>query len=546
MPQHDPRLEGALDVHALTSAWAPPLPTAQATAIVSVLVYVAGEQGDDVPPVGARLFEHDPSIDVSIADLGRLRGIIGRRIAEQLDGPAATNAALRMHAALDDLVAAVATRQLERLERTAMIDPLTGVGNRRAMDRELPAAVAHAARHSSRVAVAMMDLDGLKRINDSEGHAAGDDVLRTMGATLAANARAGDSVFRIGGDEFLIVARDSSFADVEHLLDRVRQQAPSFSAGIAALPEDGEDVATLLRVADGRLYAGRGGRVVVVPSASATPAERASRPHLRRGRPGVLVVLGAAMAAELVRRQSGVDVHGADLVAWTAAATVAPLALGAAGWRFRAGLLSAGVAAGTTFAGLMLLLPVLDDEGRPRLPSLAAPSAPVERPAPDGADDDGVTVDRSPAPAPAAPDPSALSPRPTVLDVPIAAVSRRPSGLVAAPSAPRPDTAGDDGTPRAIPITWPKAPLPDVPAGTGTAAIPRLEPDLGTTVTIRPAAGSRSVVAPTPRAVAENGHGRGHGRGDPHEPGEHGDPHDPGDRGDPHDVPKPGWVRRTR
>lgn len=501
---------GASAIAHLVTAWSPTLEPNQASAIVSVLLYVARSESLDVTPVAARLFDFDPTIEVDIHELGRLRGIIARHLAAELSGPDGLTSALRVHAAIDDLVAAVVSRQLSRMEQVALVDSLTGVGNRRAMDRELAAAVAHATRHERRLAVAMIDLDGLKQVNDSEGHATGDETLRSMGAALAANARSGDSVYRIGGDEFLVLARDSSPEDVERLLVRVRESAPAFSAGVASVPADATDAAALLHAADARLYAGRGNRVVLVPSASASRAPRSASLG-RRGRGGVGLVAGSALAAEMVRRRTGVDVRDSDLVMWSAALAVTPL-VGTVGWRLGSNLPAFGATATATFASLMLLLPMLDVDVTPKPGRTASPPT---------------TADVEPTPGSDQPAPSDAVAPPTVVATPTADPSvGSDDALASARSSAAADRPGAD---RSVTL----------PVGDAGAAPPALP-------TITPTADPEPVV---PRedeleAADASAHDRRLGRADPHEPGTRGDPHDVGATGDPHADAPPG--RRVR
>ena len=93
----------------------------------------------------------------------------------------------------------------ERLSHLAMHDPLTNLPNRVLLIDRLNQATSNAMRSKERVAVLFLDLDGFKRINDSLGHARGDDVLKEVALRLLANRRSGDTIARWGGDEFVIV-----------------------------------------------------------------------------------------------------------------------------------------------------------------------------------------------------------------------------------------------------------------------------------------------------------------------------------------------------
>ncbi len=97
-------------------------------------------------------------------------------------------------------------RANEDLAASALLDPLTGLPNRRAMMQELPRMLARAQRDGSALVVAFIDLDGFKKINDTHGHGAGDELLESVGKRIASGRRKGDFVARIGGDEFVVLA----------------------------------------------------------------------------------------------------------------------------------------------------------------------------------------------------------------------------------------------------------------------------------------------------------------------------------------------------
>src|SRR5690606_24729117 len=96
-------------------------------------------------------------------------------------------------------------RSEERIERLALEDPLTGLPNRRAFQRVLRRALARALRQGARMALVLIDVDGLKPVNDSFGHDRGDLLLRSIAERLSRVVRGADLVCRIGGDEFGVV-----------------------------------------------------------------------------------------------------------------------------------------------------------------------------------------------------------------------------------------------------------------------------------------------------------------------------------------------------
>ena len=154
-----------------------------------------------------------------------------------------------------------------KLERLAVIDELTGLYNRRQAMIRLGEKVESAARYGHALSVAMLDLDHFKRINDTFGHAAGDEILRAAATVLLANVRSTDTVFRIGGEEFLIVFPAQTAQEAMVSVERCRaaiaadvvtvgdSQIPmSISAGISAFRTSIKEVSTLLKEADDALY----------------------------------------------------------------------------------------------------------------------------------------------------------------------------------------------------------------------------------------------------------------------------------------------------
>lgn len=149
-------------------------------------------------------------------------------------------------------------------------DPLTGVGNRREFDeilqRELAARVDPRGRRDaddSPLAVLILDLDDFKGINDRYGHQVGDSVLREATARARSMLRSTDSLARIGGDEFAVIAPGARGENAQGMAEAIRTAVsahepgkgptPTASIGWAVFPEDGEDFATLMHCADQRM-----------------------------------------------------------------------------------------------------------------------------------------------------------------------------------------------------------------------------------------------------------------------------------------------------
>lgn len=157
---------------------------------------------------------------------------------------------------------------LARVEQLASTDPLTGLPNRRAWQTRLVEELRRSARQGKGLAVVLVDIDGLKEINDRGGHEEGDRVLLRATAAWLAALRETDFIARLGGDEFGALLPDCDEARALEVLERMRDATPSigWSAGVAVWDGD-EDVRTLLRRTDSVLYeAKRTGRNRAVAS----------------------------------------------------------------------------------------------------------------------------------------------------------------------------------------------------------------------------------------------------------------------------------------
>jgi diguanylate cyclase (GGDEF)-like protein len=187
-------------------------------------------------------------------------------------------------------------RLYDQARLDALIDPITGLGNHRAFQEEITRQIEDARRQGHSLALALVDIDDLKRINDEEGHAGGDEVLAAMGRLIGAASRATDRGFRIGGDEFAVLFpradAETATAVVHRLLaSALNAEAPrpgakpfSFSAGLSAYPSPAGDGQRLFRQADAALYwAKKHGRTDVQsfdPERHGAADDRRSTPEL--------------------------------------------------------------------------------------------------------------------------------------------------------------------------------------------------------------------------------------------------------------------------
>jgi diguanylate cyclase (GGDEF)-like protein/putative nucleotidyltransferase with HDIG domain len=201
--------------------------------------------GLDGRVIGALVF-HRSDADVYTADHRRLV----TRIASQA-APVIANAV-----------------RFEQAHEQSLTDPLTGLSNRRAIERQLAHELSRAGRDADPVTVLLFDLDGFKGINDVFGHQAGDRALQTVAQYLSAGLRDYDTCARYGGDEFVITMGNCDAAQGAQRMQAIqdglarlafepepgRRAALSISAGAATFPSDGISPETLLAVADSRMY----------------------------------------------------------------------------------------------------------------------------------------------------------------------------------------------------------------------------------------------------------------------------------------------------
>ena len=210
------------------------------------------------PVVDAFVLNGGP-IDVCLGQLVCLRDAFERRmgpVAAPGEGPESES---RLSRVVCRMMATAAASAMARLTTEAVTDSLTGLGNRRAFEEDLARERSRLARHGRPLSLAVIDLDGLKEINDTRGHGAGDDALRAMAGALGKALRREDTTYRVGGDEFAVLLPDATGLSSGGLAGRLAEAgAPRCSLGLATSPPD--DASRLLELADRRLYEGRRAR----------------------------------------------------------------------------------------------------------------------------------------------------------------------------------------------------------------------------------------------------------------------------------------------
>ena len=262
--------------------WDPMLPPESSPPIASAVIAAITEAMLRPQPLG---WGADPEIekvitvfsravgalDVAIEELVCLREAVRRRVTGRIPLNEINETHDRLQMIVDRAIGAAAVQVTARLAQQAFIDPLTDLLNRRALERDLRREIGRASRYERSFSIFVIDLDGLKAVNDIDGHQAGDEHLRCLATSTRDALRVGDNAYRIGGDEFVLVLAETDEQAISAVAQRIKDAgAPPFSWGAASFPIDGDDLDVLLDLADHRLYDQR--RVVRGPDY--VPGER--------------------------------------------------------------------------------------------------------------------------------------------------------------------------------------------------------------------------------------------------------------------------------
>jgi diguanylate cyclase (GGDEF)-like protein len=165
-------------------------------------------------------------------------------------------------------------RRLDAAQSAALSDPLTALGNRRAFDRAVEKEEARCARFGHLAGVMILDLDGLKVVNDTDGHDAGDHLLQRAATTIRNTLRSADQAFRIGGDEFALLLPEVTVGGLDGLRERLTSALAEVgvSASIGcAIRRPGGDLHDSAREADASMYERKRGRGAVADPVPGRP-----------------------------------------------------------------------------------------------------------------------------------------------------------------------------------------------------------------------------------------------------------------------------------
>lgn len=250
--------------------------------------YVAPPDGTALEAISASLQSLMSNVDQTASQTGVEAGAFGAQLANLVRGlhghelsseiSATLSASEKMVAAINALQGQFAENQrevnklrseLERVRSDALVDPLTGVANRRGFEAHLSTMVQTPCPKGMQHYLLMLDIDHFKKVNDKHGHVVGDQVLRALGGVLRSEVKEGHSASRYGGEEFAVLMPAFTLDGSTHVAERIRAKTRAIrlrsrttqevvasftvSAGLSAL-QPGEDSEALIARADAALY----------------------------------------------------------------------------------------------------------------------------------------------------------------------------------------------------------------------------------------------------------------------------------------------------
>jgi diguanylate cyclase (GGDEF)-like protein len=238
----------------------------------------------------------DTSAGEVARDIAALQAVLVRALRDELaeKDPVRFAEAVERLADAAGAVQAAAVEELVRtrsreLESQANTDPLTGLGNLRNLQSELSHMLEIQKRYGHPFGVLLMDIDGLKRVNDSQGHQAGDRLLMQVAMALQRSIRSVDVAARLGGDEFCVLAPEQESAAAVLLAERLASAVADevsipadppvgLSIGVVSCPEHGEDAEALIDAADRAMYRAKaaGENVALAEAGETEVAEESS------------------------------------------------------------------------------------------------------------------------------------------------------------------------------------------------------------------------------------------------------------------------------
>ncbi|MCK9384106.1 MAG: PAS domain S-box protein [Nevskia sp.] len=228
------------------------------------------------PHINAVHGAQEPHVCVPVMALGDAVGMIYLQWSERVGAEYLPPDPVLLATVAEQIGLAIGNVRLrEELRRQAILDPLTSLYNRRHFDECLVRRIAKQKQADERFALLMIDLDHFKTINDSYGHDSGDEVLRVVAALLKRIVSSDETVFRLGGEEFVLLLDNEDGSNGLNQAERIRREVEKLrivhkghmlneitvSIGIACCPDDTDDAVSLMQLADAALYvAKRGGR----------------------------------------------------------------------------------------------------------------------------------------------------------------------------------------------------------------------------------------------------------------------------------------------